>query len=126
MRVPAAGWFASKGYTISRKYNYILASRDDWVQNIIHPEVAEVEPHPYLALRKVQALSRGRVTAQQPGRGAIRGLMPFLLSLNPPAAHARIHVVYIQDVVSAIRESVRHEWLGEFERKYGLGEYGTL
>jgi len=41
--------------------------------------------------------------------GAERGLMPFLLSLIPTAASARIKVLYIQDVVSAILESGRYE-----------------
>ena len=40
LRAVAAAWFASKGYAVSRKYKYILASRDDWHQNIILPEVA--------------------------------------------------------------------------------------
>jgi hypothetical protein len=57
---------------------------------------------------------------------AERGLMSFSLSLIPPAAIARIKVLYIQDVVSAIRESGRYEWIGEFERKYGLGENGSI
>lgn len=57
---------------------------------------------------------------------AERGLMPFLLSLIPPAAIAYIKFLYIQDVVKAIRESGWHEWIGEFERKYRLGENGSI
>jgi hypothetical protein len=51
LRAVAAAWFASKGYPVSRKIKYILVNRDDWHQNIILPEVAEVkvEPHPCLA-----------------------------------------------------------------------------
>ena len=59
-------------------------------------------------------------------RDVERGLMPFLLLLIPAAARARIKVLYIQDVVTAIRESGRHEWIGEFERKYGLEENGSI
>jgi len=53
-------------------------------------------------------------------RNASRGLMPFLLSLIPGHIHSKIKVLYIQEVVGAIREMVRHDWVGEFERKYGM------
>lgn len=49
-----------------------------------------------------------------------RGLMPFLLSLLPESVHDRIATVSIQQVVAAVRSSGRHEWIAEFERKYGL------
>lgn len=62
---------------------------------------------------------RSPTFAYQDG-GAKRGLMPFLLSLIPPAVRARIKVVYIQDLVTTIRESGRHEWIGEFKKKYGI------
>jgi hypothetical protein len=49
-----------------------------------------------------------------------RGLMPFLLSVTPEKLQDRIKVVYIQDVLKAFREISRHEWVGEFSKKYGL------
>jgi hypothetical protein len=49
-----------------------------------------------------------------------RGMMPFLLSLLPEKARKHIAVVTIQDVAEAIRASGRHEWINEFEAKYGL------
>jgi hypothetical protein len=49
-----------------------------------------------------------------------RGLMPFLLSLLLESVHDRVATVSIQQVVAAIRSSGRHEWIAEFERKYGL------
>ena len=52
---------------------------------------------------------------------AQRGLMPFLLSVTPEKLHDKIKVVYIKDVVAAICETGRHEWVEEFEMKYGLG-----
>ena len=53
------------------------------------------------------------------GNDAQRGIMPFLMSLLPESARERIVVVTIQDVVEAIRKTGRHEWIGEFETKYG-------
>lgn len=50
-----------------------------------------------------------------------RGLMPFLTGFVPAQHRDRIKTVYIQDVVAAIRGSGRHgDWIGEFEKKYGL------
>jgi len=46
--------------------------------------------------------------------------MPYLLGLVPEALRPRVHSITIQDVVAAVRASGRHEWIGEFERKYGL------
>ncbi len=46
--------------------------------------------------------------------------MPFLISLLPMSARERMAEVAIQDVVEAIRTTGRHEWIGEFEAKYGL------
>jgi len=54
----------------------------------------------------------------EPGQ---RGLMPFMLSLVPSELRSRVGMVTIQNVVQAIREAGRHgDWIGEFERKYGL------
>ncbi|MCK4548032.1 MAG: hypothetical protein KAW17_11400 [Candidatus Eisenbacteria sp.] len=50
-----------------------------------------------------------------------RGLFPFLRSLVPADLRSRIHAVTIQNVVRAIKASGRHgDWIGEFEKKYGL------
>jgi hypothetical protein len=49
-----------------------------------------------------------------------RGLMPFLLSLLPSSARDCVASVTIQQVVAAITASGRHEWVSEYERKYGL------
>jgi POLQ-like helicase len=49
-----------------------------------------------------------------------RGLMPFLLSMVPQPLLASVATVSIQQVVAAIKASGRHEWIAEFERKYGL------
>ena len=55
-------------------------------------------------------------------RDAQRGLFPFLLSLVPEHLHPKVKILYIQEVVEAIRGSGRHEWIGEFETKYGLAD----
>ena len=49
-----------------------------------------------------------------------RGLMPFLLSLVPPSLHAHVATVTVQQVLAAAKASGQHEWVVEFERKYGL------
>ena len=49
-----------------------------------------------------------------------RGLMPFLLSLVPPSLHAHVATFTVQRVIAAAKTSGRHEWVMEFERKYGL------
>jgi hypothetical protein len=55
------------------------------------------------------------------GRDGARGLMPFLLGLVPEGLRGRVHSISIQQVVASIRESGGHDdWIGEFERKYGL------
>ncbi len=53
-------------------------------------------------------------------RDTNRGLIPFLLSLIPHHLHPKVKILYIQEVVEAIRETGRHEWICEFEKKYGL------
>ncbi len=63
--------------------------------------------------------SRSPTFAYQ-ARNVHRGLMPFLISLIPSHLHSKIKVLYIQEVVMAIKETDRHEWVGEFEKKYGL------
>lgn len=53
-------------------------------------------------------------------RDTNRGLIQFLLSLIPHYLHTKVKILYIQEVVEAIRETGRHEWISEFEKKYGL------
>jgi hypothetical protein len=48
------------------------------------------------------------------------GLMPFLLEYVPAGLRSQVGMITIQEIVGAIRESGRHEWIGAFERKYGL------
>lgn len=50
-----------------------------------------------------------------------RGLMEYLLTLVPQNQQSNIGHVTVQQVVSAIHQVGGHEdWIGEFERKYGL------
>ncbi|MCA9974572.1 MAG: hypothetical protein KC413_02440 [Anaerolineales bacterium] len=49
-----------------------------------------------------------------------RGLWPFLLSFVPEAWQASVLNMSIQDVVTAVKQSGRHPWITEFEKKYGL------
>jgi hypothetical protein len=49
-----------------------------------------------------------------------RGLMPFLREMAPKPLRSRVKTVTLQCVVEAIKASGRHEWVAEFERKYGL------
>ncbi len=41
LRENAGEYFKRKRFAVSKKYNFILASRDDWHQNIILPEVVQ-------------------------------------------------------------------------------------
>jgi hypothetical protein len=54
------------------------------------------------------------------GPQGVRGLVPFLSSLMPESARERVATVTIQQVVDAIKDSGRHEWIAEFQRRYGL------
>jgi hypothetical protein len=50
-----------------------------------------------------------------------RGLFPFLRSFVPEALKDRVRALTIQQVVTAVKRTKRHEdWIGEFESKYGL------
>ncbi|MBN1203097.1 MAG: hypothetical protein JXJ20_14705 [Anaerolineae bacterium] len=49
-----------------------------------------------------------------------RGLVPFLLSLIPATVQNRFVFLTIQQLVTVIRQTRRHKWIAEFERKYGL------
>ena len=46
VRQAAADWFAAKGYKTDLKKRFVLDNRDEWTQNIIHPEVS-----PYILQR---------------------------------------------------------------------------
>jgi hypothetical protein len=55
--------------------------------------------------------------------GDHRGLMTFLRSFVPPELQPRIVSVSVQALVDAIRASGNHgDWIGAFERKYGLAQ----
>jgi POLQ-like helicase len=49
-----------------------------------------------------------------------RGLAPLLLAMVPPSLRHRVADVSIQQLVSAIKASRRHEWIQQFQQKYGL------
>jgi len=51
---------------------------------------------------------------------APRGLMEFLCNLVPETVRHRIVSITIQELVQAIKETRRHEWLDEFKKKYAL------
>jgi len=51
---------------------------------------------------------------------APRGLMDFLCLLVPEKVRHRIVSITIQELVQAIEESGRHEWVDEFKLKYAL------
>ena len=46
--------------------------------------------------------------------------MPFLLSVLPEHLHTKVKVLYIQELVEAIRATGRHEWIDAFALKYGI------
>jgi len=54
-----------------------------------------------------------------------RGVMPFLLSLVPAALQSKIHTITMQQLAADIRATGRHDWMAEFDQKYGLAEPGT-
>lgn len=49
-----------------------------------------------------------------------RGVLPFLLEFVPAQLCDRVGVIDVQSVVAKIKATGRHEWIDEFERKYGL------
>ena len=51
-----------------------------------------------------------------------RGLMPFLLGLLPQELRHRVTQVTVQDLLTEIKLSGNHEWVDDFEEKYGLAE----
>jgi hypothetical protein len=54
------------------------------------------------------------------GQQRQRGRMPMLLDFVPEVARSQVVAVTIQDVVAAIKAGGGHEWVGQFEEKYGL------
>ncbi len=55
------------------------------------------------------------------------GLWTFLLAQAPPAMAGRLHAVTIQQVVTEIETSPKHQdWIGVFKEKYGLGAHPSL
>jgi POLQ-like helicase len=55
---------------------------------------------------------------------ADRGLWPFLMQFVPEQQRRRLARISIQQVVSAIEESGRHDdWIGDFRVKYGLTDF---
>ncbi len=52
--------------------------------------------------------------------GEERGLLSFLMEFVPDEFQNRVIPVSIQSLVKEIEESGRHEWIKEFEKKYGL------
>jgi POLQ-like helicase len=55
-----------------------------------------------------------------------RGLMPFVSWFVPDSLRDRVATVTIQQVVAAVKASNRHEWIEEFERKYGLAQTSSV
>lgn len=52
-----------------------------------------------------------------------RGLFPLLVSTVPEQFRDRIKLLTVQDAVSSIKNSGRHDsWIDEFRKKYGLTE----
>lgn len=49
-----------------------------------------------------------------------RGLLPFLLTFVPDSLKGRVKAITLQEVVESIDKSGRHEWVGEFERRYSI------
>lgn len=53
-------------------------------------------------------------------RNIERGLMPLLLQFVPRSYRKRVGSVSVQELVQEIKQSGRHNWIAEFEKKYGL------
>lgn len=50
-----------------------------------------------------------------------KGLMPFLTGLLPEEVRASVCAITTQELVAAIKPLERHhDWIFEFERKYGM------
>lgn len=49
-----------------------------------------------------------------------RGVLPFLKKFVPNDYHGRLGFITVKQLVESIKQSGRHSWITEFERKYGL------
>ena len=49
-----------------------------------------------------------------------RGVLPFLKKFVPNDYHRRYGFITVKQLVQSIKQSGRHSWITEFERKYGL------
>jgi len=49
-----------------------------------------------------------------------RGVLPFLRRFVPRDHHGRYGFITVKQLVESIKQSNRHSWISEFERKYGL------
>ncbi len=54
------------------------------------------------------------------GPKGARGVMPFLLCLLPDDLRKKISHVTVQELISELKSTQNHEWVYEFEQKYGL------
>ncbi len=129
-RNPAPGFSGCYLHHIGRQY-WVLMEKHGLLDGPLAKEAACIMAGYYQFFREVlMALELGGVfvllcdsrspTFAYQDRSTSRGLMPFLLSLIPGHLHSKIKILYIQEVVEAIRELGRHEWVGEFEKKYGF------
>jgi hypothetical protein len=54
------------------------------------------------------------------GPAGDRGLMPRLLELVPDSLRPRVGSISVQKLIMAIKQTKRHGWITDFEKKYGL------
>lgn len=54
------------------------------------------------------------------GPQGARGVMPFLAGMLPEQLRPFVSYVTVQELVAEIDASNRHEWIGDFKKKYGL------
>ena len=54
------------------------------------------------------------------GDNGERGLFPFLTTFVPHEHKDKVHMATVQEVVRAIKDSGKHNWITEFEQKYGI------
>lgn len=54
------------------------------------------------------------------GKDGKRGLFPFLKGFVPSRHKDKVHMVAVQEVVTAIKDLGKHSWISEFQQKYGI------
>ncbi len=130
-RNPAGDFLRCYLHHLGRQY-WVLLERHGFLSGPIGQGPTCILTNYYQFFREVTwALEKGGTfvllhdprnpTFQCDGPHGPRGLMPFLVSLMPASARARVATVTVQQVLAAIRASNRHDdWVGEFERKYAL------